>query len=144
MIEAYKKFFQNYANFTGRTNKADYWWAFLCNLIVTTVLGWIPIIGWLVSLGLACPGVAISIRRLRDVGEKWSYIFMGLIPFAGPIILIVKFCKPSFDGGEVAAAPVAPVTPEVAPVTPEVAPVAPATETPVAPVNEENPNQNNL
>lgn len=29
MIEAYKKFFANYANFKGVATRSDYWWVFL-------------------------------------------------------------------------------------------------------------------
>ena len=35
------------------------------------------------------PGLSISIRRLHDIGKGWAWIFISLIPFAGPIILIV-------------------------------------------------------
>lgn len=141
MIEAYKKFFINYANFTGVSSKSDYWWAVLCNAIISTALSILGnaasifnTLGYIFSLGVMVPGIAICVRRLRDVGEKWSYIFMGLIPFAGPILLIVKLCQPSANptvSVESAAAPVAPVEQPAAPVAPEepTAPVVP--ETPV-------------
>lgn len=35
MFTAYKKFWTNYVNFTGRTNRTDYWWAVLCNVLIT-------------------------------------------------------------------------------------------------------------
>ena len=41
------------------------------------------------------PGLSIVIRRLHNTGKSWVYIFMGLIPLAGPIILIVQYCKES-------------------------------------------------
>ncbi|MGT2924495.1 DUF805 domain-containing protein [Streptococcus caviae] len=34
MFTAYKKFWTNYVNFTGRTNRADYWWTVLCNALI--------------------------------------------------------------------------------------------------------------
>ncbi|MCB5034113.1 DUF805 domain-containing protein, partial [Streptococcus mutans] len=30
MFTAYKKFWTNYVNFTGRSSRSDYWWAILC------------------------------------------------------------------------------------------------------------------
>ncbi|MGT2948757.1 DUF805 domain-containing protein [Streptococcus devriesei] len=34
MFTAYKKFWTNYVNFTGRTSRTDYWWAVLCNVLL--------------------------------------------------------------------------------------------------------------
>ena len=34
MFTAYKKFWTNYVNFTGRTSRSDYWWAALCNFLI--------------------------------------------------------------------------------------------------------------
>ena len=93
--EAIKSFFSNYANFSGRATKSEYWWAFLFNLIVSTVLAFIPYVGAALTIGLMIPGISIGVRRLHDVGKRGTYLFMGLIPFAGAIILIVEFCKDS-------------------------------------------------
>ena len=44
----------------------------------------------------AClPGIAVTVRRLRDAGYNWPYIFVAFIPFVGGIILIVLLCKPT-------------------------------------------------
>ena len=47
---------------------------------------------------LLLPSWAVSVRRLHDIGQNGTYLFMGLIPFAGPIILLVAFCKDSQSG----------------------------------------------
>ena len=39
MIQAYVKMWKNFANFKGRASRADYWWAYLANLIVSFVIG---------------------------------------------------------------------------------------------------------
>lgn len=39
MIEAYKKFLSNYANFKGCSSRSDYWWVVLCNFIIGFVIG---------------------------------------------------------------------------------------------------------
>ena len=93
--EAIKLFFVNYVNFTGRATKSEYWWAFLFNFLVSLCTAWIPVVGSLISLGLFIPGLALGIRRLHDTGKAWYYMFMGLIPLAGFIILIVQYCKDS-------------------------------------------------
>lgn len=96
--EAIKLFFANYANFEGRSTKSEYWWSVLFNFLVSVGTSWIPGIGTLVGLALLVPGLAVSVRRLHDTGKSWVYLLMALIPFAGPIILIVQYCKDSaFD-----------------------------------------------
>ena len=35
MINAYKNFFKNYAEFTGRSTRSDYWWVWLGNFILS-------------------------------------------------------------------------------------------------------------
>ena len=49
------------------------------------------------AFGIAAilPGIAVTVRRLRDAGYNWPYIFISLIPFVGPIIFIVLLCKPT-------------------------------------------------
>lgn len=101
--EAIKLYFVNYVNFEGRSTRSEYWWAFLFNtcvniLIELLIIFQIPVLALLapiVSLGLLLPGLSIAIRRLHDTGKSWVYILMGLIPLAGPIILIVQYCKES-------------------------------------------------
>ena len=41
------------------------------------------------------PSIALTVRRLRDAGYNWPYIFVTFIPFVGWIILIVLLCKPT-------------------------------------------------
>ena len=49
----------------------------------------------LYSLVALVPGLALTIRRLRDGGNGWGWIFISLVPLVGVIILIVKLCKAS-------------------------------------------------
>ena len=36
-----------------------------------------------------------SLRRLRDAGFHWAFIFIALVPIVGPITLIVMLAWPS-------------------------------------------------
>lgn len=36
-----------------------------------------------------------SLRRLRDAGFHWAFIFIALVPIVGPIALIVMLAWPS-------------------------------------------------
>ena len=88
--------FKNYANFKGRASKEQFWYFYLFTILV----GMVPILGWIASFGLIVPSLACGVRRLQDAGRPWSYIFMGMIPFAGAIILIIAWCKPSEPDNE--------------------------------------------
>lgn len=96
-VEAIKLLFKNYANFTGRTTRSEYWWAFLFLWLVNLAASYIPVVGGIVSLALLIPNLSLNIRRLHDIGKSWPWILMGLIPLVGIIILIVYYCRES-DG----------------------------------------------
>lgn len=108
MIKAYKDYWKGYADFAGRTSVGGYWFAVLAHLLVTFVLSFVVgILGqrgstqtvttYLTAFELLCilPSLAIVVRRLRDAGCSWTNLFWMFLPIAGPIILIVKLCKPS-------------------------------------------------
>lgn len=105
--KAIKLYFVNYVNFKGRASKSEYWWSFLFVLLITLALGWIPIVGGILMLATFLPSLSIAIRRLHDTGKSWAYFLMGLIPFAGGIILLVYLCKDSVGDNQWGPGPVA-------------------------------------
>ncbi len=88
---------KNYAVFEGRARRAEYWYFVLFNLIVSIVLGIISavigddknIIIVLYSLGIFIPSLAVSVRRLHDVGKSGWMLLISLIPLIGSIWLLV-------------------------------------------------------
>ena len=86
---------KNYANFSGKTSVRGYWMATLFNIIISTAVGFIPVVSYIYSQAIIVPSLAITVRRLKDAGKSWTAIFLNLIPLVGSIILIVKLCKPS-------------------------------------------------
>ena len=118
MIEAYKKFWKGYVDFKGRSTPSDYWFAYSAHVLIlfacylleavfermavetgSSDLFTIGVIFLLIffAYGIAAclPGIAVTVRRLRDAGYNWPYIFVAFIPFVGWIILIVLLCKPT-------------------------------------------------
>lgn len=118
MIEAYKKFWKGYVDFTGRSTPSDYWFAYSAHLLIfftwylliavfermesetgSSDLFTIGVILLLIffAYGVAAvlPGIAVTVRRLRDAGYHWAYIFIPLIPFVGIFILIFLLCQPT-------------------------------------------------
>lgn len=94
-IEAIKICFTKYADFTGRATRAEYWWFWLFTFLVSLALGFIPFIGWAISIATLIPSLAVAWRRLHDTGRAGGWFFISLIPLVGTIILIVWLCKPS-------------------------------------------------
>ena len=101
-MKEYLDMWKNYANFSGRTSVRGYWMAVLFNMIVTFVIGLVvsllhlpEIVTTIYSLAIMIPGLAITVRRLRDAGQGWGWIFISFVPLVGVIILIVKLCKHS-------------------------------------------------
>ncbi len=94
---AISKCFKHYADFSGRANRPEFWYFYLFGFLVG-LLSLIPIIGWIIALGMIIPNLAVGVRRLHDIGKSgWNYLFC-LIPLVGTILLIVWFCQPSQEG----------------------------------------------
>lgn len=88
-----------YFDFEGRTDRGTFWKVVLINFIISAIFGAlvkIPILGIFAgivsavySVATLIPGIALQVRRLNDVGKSWPYIFFGLIPCVGWIILLI-------------------------------------------------------
>lgn len=106
-IDAIKSCFTQYVGFRGRARRSEYWFFFLLNCGVSLLLSilasatkasFFTVLSVIYGLAVLLPGLAVCVRRLHDIGKKWTYLFMGLIPVAGSIILIVNFAKDSEPG----------------------------------------------
>ena len=117
MIEAYKKFWKGYVDFTGRSTCSDLWSAYLAHLLIVFAGNWLEavfesmvdeissglfaisvilfLIIFVFCIAAVLPCIAIAVRRLRDAGYHWAYIFIPLIPFVGIFIFIFLLCQPT-------------------------------------------------
>ena len=94
---AINKAFKNYLNFSGRSNRSEFWYFFLFILLAnalthfidTYILGYhseeMGIVNGIFFLVTAIPQISITIRRLHDTGKSgwWfliSFTIIGLIP----------------------------------------------------------------
>lgn len=97
-ITAIKMYFANYANFKGRSTRAEYWWVMLFLFLVSCALSLFGTIGNYINyaFSLVCfiPGLAIGTRRLHDTGKSgwWLVIFYIAMAacFAWVVIILVK------------------------------------------------------
>lgn len=98
----YLKCLKQYADFSGRARRKEYWMFALFNtifyivaMILDNVLG--LTVGelpygafyFLYALAVLIPGLAVSVRRLHDVGKSGWMILISLIPIVGGIWLLV-------------------------------------------------------
>lgn len=94
-IDAIKKGLKNYAEFNGRATIAEYWWFVLFYFIVACVLGWVPIIGYIITIAVFIPLLALSWRRMHDTGRCGAWWFISWIPIVGQVLWIVWCCQSS-------------------------------------------------
>ena len=117
---AWKKAFK----FQGRSTRKDYWFFVLINFFIVllllivsiiqnlfrtyyfssgndflqilsnfiTILSFIPALILLGSIWVALP---LTIRRIRDVGMKWQWIFLVSIPYIGTIFILIFLTRTS-------------------------------------------------
>lgn len=109
--EAVQNFFKNYATFSGRATRSEYWYATLFNFVISSVLGTLAALTAetvlfgvlfaglrsLYGLAIFIPSLAICWRRFHDVGKSGAWYLMCLIPLVGVFIVLYYFCKDS-DG----------------------------------------------
>jgi uncharacterized membrane protein YhaH (DUF805 family) len=89
---------KNYANFTGRARRKEFWFYTLAFFIVAIIvsiidriLGTNPLLYIVLVLGLLVPNLAIAVRRLHDIGRSGWWYLIAFIPLIGAIILIIWF-----------------------------------------------------
>ena len=110
-MNAFKQFWIHYADFSSKTSRAHFWLAFFWNFLLSLPL-WVfyivislnqqnpkeplnfsdlhsvPVL-WAITLLaffyflILVPSQAICVRRLRDAGIHWAWIFLNL----GPVLL---------------------------------------------------------
>jgi uncharacterized membrane protein YhaH (DUF805 family) len=107
----YLKALKNYANFSGRARRKEYWYFTLFNLIVAFVLGFIDgmigsfspeagmgLLGGIYTLAVLIPGLAVLVRRLHDTERSGWWLLIALIPLIGAIVLLVFMVQDSKAG----------------------------------------------
>lgn len=118
MGSAIRTVFGKYARFDGRAGRPEFWyWTLFEGIVIVgvylilifTVFGSMamestgglysrgfgglsgllfPLL-WLWILGTLVPGLAVTVRRLRDAGYHWALIFLSLVPFGGIAVLVL-------------------------------------------------------
>ena len=106
--QSIKSVFSQYATFSGRARRSEYWYFCLFDIIVSTAIACIipallgqnvaNVVDTVWGLAILLPSLAVTVRRLHDAGKSGWYIFISLIPIVGVILLIIKLAKDSEPG----------------------------------------------
>ena len=98
---------KKYAQFSGRSRRAEYWQYALFIGIVYVVLAVLAaaskssvVFGLLAVfyLGILVPSLAVGVRRLHDTGKSGWWLLFGIVPIVGEITLLVFTCLDSQPG----------------------------------------------
>lgn len=96
-MEWYLKAWRQYADFKGRAQRKEYWMFALFNLVIMIVLtlvggggegGLGDVLSGLYSLAVMVPSVAVTVRRLHDIGRSGWWALLMIVPLVGALVLI--------------------------------------------------------
>jgi uncharacterized membrane protein YhaH (DUF805 family) len=124
-MNEYLHVLRNYATFTGRARRREYWMFSLITSLITVVLellmlplglnlfapstntdfqGVSPLafvllaVLVLYTLGTFVPYLAVNVRRLHDAGYSGWLTLVGVVPLVGGLILLLLLAKDSNPG----------------------------------------------
>jgi uncharacterized membrane protein YhaH (DUF805 family) len=94
---------QRATEFSGRSRRKEYWYFQLFNAIVMIFLGLFAVafsdqgkpamipFGFMFTYGFVVfvPSIAVTIRRLHDIGKSGWWYCIAFVPFIGGLILLV-------------------------------------------------------
>ena len=97
---------ENYSNFSGRARRKEYWMfalfqsiILIAGMVLDGLFGTAGLIYIIVALAHLIPGIAVSVRRLHDVGKSGWFLLLPFIPIIGAIWYFVLACTDG-DSGE--------------------------------------------
>jgi len=126
MFKSYVSSWKKAFKFEGRSSRRDYWFFFLINFLVyifaaigsfiqsliyqysintgnsfveifsyfISILFIVPLIILLGSIWVALP---LTVRRIRDVGMRWQWIFFVSIPYIGFMFVLIFLTRNSVE-----------------------------------------------
>ncbi len=96
---------KNYAGFSGRARRSEYWYFVLFNFLIAVgiaVVGAVTgfnILAGIYNLGTLVPSLAVFFRRLHDTGRSGWWWLIAFIPVVGWIVVLIFLVQDSQPGG---------------------------------------------
>jgi len=101
IFDGYVAVLKNYIDFSGRASRTEYWLFYFCNMMIAATTYVFCFIGlkiqsnammmifailiFIFGMVVLLPGIAVTVRRLHDVGKSGAWYFITLVPFIGGI-----------------------------------------------------------
>ena len=104
-LESIETVYEQYATFSGRATRSEYWWFALFIFIVNLICGvgiaypfetggysnasfW-GVVYIIFLLANILPSLALQVRRLHDTGNSGWWILIALAPYIGTLVLLI-------------------------------------------------------
>lgn len=98
--DAVRSVLRQYAGFSGRAPRSEFWWWFLLTLVLGLVAGTVDLavaavvgvspFNLLLTLVLFLPTLAVTVRRLHDSGlAGWWVLLLYGLPLASGVVVVV-------------------------------------------------------
>ena len=112
----YLKVLKQYADFKGRARRKEFWMFTLVHFIIVFLLAFLMgfssggfdeggepsviAISLLIiyALGTIIPTLAVTVRRLHDIGKSGTWYFISFIPYIGSFWLLILMCMDGKSG----------------------------------------------
>ena len=127
MIKSYLSAWRKSFDFKGKSTRKEYWQYLILNSIIFVFFFLVPFvvanfidfddfpdaismlllliysIGLLLLLGSIWVALPLTVRRIRDVGMSWKWIFFVSLPYIGSVFVLIFLTRSSMvviDGNE--------------------------------------------
>lgn len=98
--------FRNFANFSGRATRTQYWMfilfymlAYIGLSVIDALLGTFVLAG-IFSLVMLIPAISYATRRLHDTGRTGWWQLIAFIPLIGAIVLLIFLVQKSHGANQ--------------------------------------------
>jgi uncharacterized membrane protein YhaH (DUF805 family) len=103
---------RNYAVFSGRSRRSEYWYFAVFYLIFYAVAAMMDVMAGtfdrasgigaftgVLTLAFLIPSLSVTVRRLHDTGRTGWWLLIAFVPVVGAIVLLVFLAQDSEAGG---------------------------------------------
>ena len=109
-MEWFLKVVGNYAGFSGRARRREYWMFVLFYIIFAIAIAVVEravglgsatgggVLSLVYSLGLLIPSLAVTFRRLHDTGRSGWWILLNFLPILGWLVFLFFMAQDGTPG----------------------------------------------
>ncbi len=95
LLEAYADMWKNCFNFSGYTNRKDFAYCMVVNLVISNLLRLVnnSYLSLIFSVIFIIPVISLYVRRLRDCGRSWKWLLLVFTGIGAIVPLVMLWCK---------------------------------------------------